>query len=136
LKWSDGSVESDLPMSRLSEMFNINHFIVSQVNPHIAPFLRNPKHKRNSGLLGKLKFFIKSEIRHRIYQVLNPKIAFFKRLKMAEMGIFSFIVVRLQPLISQKYEGDITIVPEVTMDDYNHIISNPTEVKNNVLCVT
>ena len=47
---------------------------------------------------------------------------------MAEMGVFSSIVVRLQPLISQKYEGDITIVPEVTLDDYNHIISNPTEV--------
>lgn len=28
---SDGSVEADLPMDRLSELFNINHFIVSQV---------------------------------------------------------------------------------------------------------
>ena len=33
-KWSDGSVENDLPMQRLSELFNVNHFIVSQVNPH------------------------------------------------------------------------------------------------------
>lgn len=30
LKWSDGSVENDLPMTRLSELFNVNHFIVSQ----------------------------------------------------------------------------------------------------------
>lgn len=30
LKWSDGSVAYDLPMSRLSELFNVNHFIVSQ----------------------------------------------------------------------------------------------------------
>lgn len=37
----DGSVQSDLPMKRLAELFNVNHFIVSQVNPHIAPFLRN-----------------------------------------------------------------------------------------------
>lgn len=34
LKWSDGSVEYDLPMARLSELFNVNYFIVSQINPH------------------------------------------------------------------------------------------------------
>lgn len=36
--YSDGSVESDLPMKQLSELFNINHFIVSQVNAHSAIF--------------------------------------------------------------------------------------------------
>jgi TAG lipase / steryl ester hydrolase / phospholipase A2 / LPA acyltransferase len=34
LSYSDGSVENDLPMQQLSELFNVNHFIVSQVNPH------------------------------------------------------------------------------------------------------
>ncbi len=29
--YSDGSVENDLPMKQLSELFNVNHFIVSQV---------------------------------------------------------------------------------------------------------
>jgi TAG lipase / steryl ester hydrolase / phospholipase A2 / LPA acyltransferase len=38
-RWIDGSVDNDLPMSKLSELFNVNHFIVSQVNPHIVPFL-------------------------------------------------------------------------------------------------
>jgi predicted acylesterase/phospholipase RssA len=30
IKWEDGSVQADLPMQRLSELFNINHFIASQ----------------------------------------------------------------------------------------------------------
>ena len=30
------SVESDLPMAQLSELFNVNHFIVSQVGVHFA----------------------------------------------------------------------------------------------------
>lgn len=30
--YSDGSVENDLPMQQLSELFNVNHFIVSQVH--------------------------------------------------------------------------------------------------------
>ena len=34
--YSDGSIENDLPMQQLSEQFNVNHFIVSQVNPHSA----------------------------------------------------------------------------------------------------
>lgn len=39
-QWRDGSLESDLPMLQLKELFNVNHFIVSQANPHIAPLLR------------------------------------------------------------------------------------------------
>lgn len=27
LKWYDGSVEKDLPMEQLAELFNINHFL-------------------------------------------------------------------------------------------------------------
>ncbi|KAI7078488.1 putative esterase of the alpha-beta hydrolase superfamily, partial [Hortaea werneckii] len=38
-RWIDGSVDNDLPMTRLAEMLNVNHFIVSQVNPHVVPFL-------------------------------------------------------------------------------------------------
>eukprot|EP01034_Spumella_vulgaris_P025151 gene25151-31574_t len=34
--YTDGSLESDLPMQQISELFNVNHFIVSQVNPHAA----------------------------------------------------------------------------------------------------
>ena len=30
--WIDGSVENDLPMARISELFGVNHFIVSQGN--------------------------------------------------------------------------------------------------------
>jgi TAG lipase / steryl ester hydrolase / phospholipase A2 / LPA acyltransferase len=30
--YSDGSLENDLPSQQLSELFNINHFIVSQVS--------------------------------------------------------------------------------------------------------
>ena len=38
VRFLDGSMEADLPMQQLSEMFNINHFIISQVNPHAVMF--------------------------------------------------------------------------------------------------
>ena len=34
LGYSDGSVDADLPMQQISELFNVNHFVVSQINPH------------------------------------------------------------------------------------------------------
>ena len=34
----DGGFKNDLPMKELSAAFNVNNFIVSQVNPHIIPF--------------------------------------------------------------------------------------------------
>ena len=39
IQFIDGSVSADLPMQRLTELFNVNTFIVSQVNPHVCPFV-------------------------------------------------------------------------------------------------
>lgn len=39
-QWRDGSLHCDLPIKELKELFNVNHYIVSQANPHIAPLLR------------------------------------------------------------------------------------------------
>lgn len=41
-KYVDGSLRADLPLHRLSQLFHVSQFIVSQVNPHIAPFLETP----------------------------------------------------------------------------------------------
>ncbi len=34
---------ADLPTARLSELFNVNHFVVSQTNPHAIPFMSKPR---------------------------------------------------------------------------------------------
>src|SRR3954453_8344877 len=36
--FADGSLESDLPLAQLSELFGSSFFFVSQCNPHILPF--------------------------------------------------------------------------------------------------
>lgn len=59
-RWRDGSLEEDLPMRGLGEMFNVNYFLVSQTNPHIVPFL-NLK-KRCNRKLGNL---LEAEWKHR-----------------------------------------------------------------------
>jgi TAG lipase / steryl ester hydrolase / phospholipase A2 / LPA acyltransferase len=68
VKWYDGSVEKDLPMEQLAELFNINHFLVSQVNPQAALLssISLPPAIWNSpftSLLASLMLFFKSQVR-------------------------------------------------------------------------
>ncbi|OIT21159.1 triacylglycerol lipase sdp1l [Nicotiana attenuata] len=45
----DGSLEFDLPMMQLKELFNVDHFIVSQEHPHVASFLQMHEFDRAYG---------------------------------------------------------------------------------------
>lgn len=127
-RWVDGSVDNDLPMTRLAEMFNVNHFIVSQVNPHVVPFLAKDDRlysehddsrpelfgtSHNSTLATTLTTLAKDEVLHRL-QFL------------AELGIFPTAVTKLRSVLSQKYSGDITILPEFSVQDLPRILKNPS----------
>jgi TAG lipase / steryl ester hydrolase / phospholipase A2 / LPA acyltransferase len=124
-RWIDGSVDNDLPMTRLAEMFNVNHFIVSQVNPHVVPFLAKDDTAitRNSQItssragtadwLFTVTNLAKGEALHRM-QVL------------ADLGIFPNLVTKARSVLSQKYSGDITILPEIYYRDFPRMLKNPT----------
>ena len=67
--WHRQSIESELPSSRLSELFNVNHFILSQMSPHIVPLLPRSSMKFRDGPGALIKTFIRSELKHRLGQV-------------------------------------------------------------------
>ncbi|KAL0087683.1 putative esterase of the alpha-beta hydrolase superfamily [Phycomyces blakesleeanus] len=111
----DGSVENDLPMTRLSELFNVNHFIVCQVNPHVIPFLQKDN-KPPSKVRQAANFCMhlaKTEIQHRCTQL-------------TELGMMPHALYKVQAIMSQKYSGDITIIPDIGYSDYLKVLSNPT----------
>ena len=125
-RWIDGSVDNDLPMTRLAEMFNVNHFIVSQVNPHVVPFLDREEDSLSSenfrptptedavqSWLSTITDLAKGEALHRM------------RI-MAELGIFPNMLTKTVSVLSQKYSGDITILPQISYSDFPYMLSNPT----------
>ncbi|CAN0890544.1 Triacylglycerol lipase SDP1 [Linum grandiflorum] len=114
-RWRDGSLEIDLPMMQLKELFNVNHFIVSQANPHIAPLLRMKEIVRAYGgnFAAKLAHLTEMEVKHRCNQVL-------------ELG---FPLGGLAKLFAQDWEGDVTVVMPATLAQYSKIIQNPTHVE-------
>ncbi|XP_009595399.1 triacylglycerol lipase SDP1-like [Nicotiana tomentosiformis] len=114
-RWRDGSLEVDLPMMQLKELFNVNHFIVSQANPHIAPLLRIKEFVRAYGgnLAAKLAQLTEMEVKHRCNQVL-------------ELG---FPLGGLAKLFAQEWEGDVTVVMPATLAQYSKIIQNPSTLE-------
>ncbi|RHZ45277.1 hypothetical protein Glove_682g52 [Diversispora epigaea] len=110
----DGSVENDLPMNKISELFNVNHFIVCQVNPHVVPFLETKLIPSPiSRVIGWFLFLAFSELQHRLDQL-------------REFGIMPGLIHGIQAIMSQRYYGDITIVPHISYADFLKILSNPT----------
>mmetsp|Transcript_4417 Transcript_4417/g.7505 ORF Transcript_4417/g.7505 Transcript_4417/m.7505 type:complete len:185 (+) Transcript_4417:932-1486(+) len=73
-KFVDGSVACDLPLNKMSELFNINTFIVSQVNPHVAPFINSDGYSQGQSrlrrsLLVKVRELAGNELKHWITQL-------------------------------------------------------------------
>ncbi|KAL9067385.1 MAG: hypothetical protein Q9157_006823 [Trypethelium eluteriae] len=123
--WIDGSVDNDLPMTRLAELFNVNHFIVSQVNPHVVPFLKDEDTigaetvqsrsavTAGSGWLHTMASLAKGETLHRMHML-------------AELGMFPNMFMKCRSVLSQRYSGDITIFPEIPYSQFPRVLKNPT----------
>ncbi|EFW17823.1 conserved hypothetical protein [Coccidioides posadasii str. Silveira] len=124
VQWIDGSVDSDLPMARLSEMFNVNHFIVSQVNPHVIPFVPP----------GEAVLFAKLSERPRepepepvdLPKMLIKEETIGKFTMLSELGVLSNPLSKFASVLRQEYYGDINILPEITYEVFPSMLRNPT----------
>lgn len=126
----DGSVDNDLPLSRLSEMFNVNHFIACQVNPHIVPFLHlnqkiasfdERKQDENENdetywrdIWNSAQTILRNEISHYL-------------LMLSEVGLFKNTSSKLRSVLAQQYSGDITILPQILLSELQQMFKNPTK---------
>lgn len=118
VKWEDGSVQADLPMQRLSELFNINHFIVSQCNPHVVPFVSSASSSHSLQ-----QSFLAAPISKLIDYLTS-------QLKATALNFLHLNMMPIHPSVSyvldQKYLGDVTLVPNVSPFDYTQLLVNPT----------
>ena len=112
-RWRDGSLQADLPMEALSQLFNVNYFIVSQTNPHIVPILRTKRWFASlHPTISWIADFIESEWKHRCRQFLD----FVPRADILDIA----------KLFGQPWEGDVTVVMSYTLRHLRVIQSNPT----------
>ncbi|TPX41003.1 hypothetical protein SeMB42_g02920 [Synchytrium endobioticum] len=106
IKWNVSSVTGDT----LSDLFNVNHFILSQANPHLTAANRKGPKAVEEGTLGKFFMLIVSEIRYRLCQLLS-------------LGLLPSV---LHALLDSRSIGHITITPSISLSDLFGLFSNPT----------
>ena len=97
----------DSPIARLSEMFSVNHFIVSQITPSVAPFLSIKQY-----LGAKVGRMLESEFQHTCRQIKEVLPTWVPRSWLEHL--------------SQPWEGDITIVPSDPLLHMKSVVSTPT----------
>ena len=120
-RFVDGSLDHDIPMRKLAEMFNINFFIVSQVNPHVRfaldaeesftgkqPTTEEPPRP----LIDSVKDFVLEEFLHYVQQTI-------------ELGCPKW-VWRWTSLLHQQYTGHLNILPQIRPQEYLSMMANPT----------
>ena len=112
--------ERDSPLRRIAELFNVNHFIVSQARPYLIPFLQSDMHgpsqletrSRTTQLSAFLLRMVGLEVRHRLRQL--------DTLQVLPASIRRFLVDEQVPAAS------MTLVPEVTAGDFVRLLETPT----------
>ncbi|KAK3341739.1 hypothetical protein B0T25DRAFT_351738 [Lasiosphaeria hispida] len=113
--------EHDSPLLRIAELFNVNHFIVSQARPYLIPFLQSDMHgpslvetrNKTTSITAFLVRMMGLEIRHRLKQL--------DTLRLLPAGIRRFLVDERVPGAS------MTLVPEVTAGDFVRLMEVPTK---------
>ncbi|KAK5115970.1 hypothetical protein LTR62_000426 [Meristemomyces frigidus] len=112
------SMNRDTPLHRLSEMFNVNHFIVSQARPYIVPFLSptaqhsSPPRSSKETWPALIMRLIGMEIKHQIRQM--------HRLGLLPAGLRRILLDETVPGPSW------TLVPSIELEDFARLLRNPT----------
>ncbi|CAG9971433.1 unnamed protein product [Clonostachys byssicola] len=119
--WTQVSyTDRDSPLRRIAELFNVNHFIVSQARPYLIPFLQSDMHgpsylesrNKTTQLSAFLARMVGLEVQHRLRQL--------DTLRLLPAGIRRFLVDEQVPAAS------MTLVPEVTAGDFVRLLETPT----------
>jgi NTE family protein len=103
-KWVDGSVSDDLPTKRLARLYGVNHYIVSQANPAVLPFVTGSKHQRGTLAI------LKNTARRTTREWLNAGAAIMHKPLSRDTGV-ARVANTFLSMVNQDYVGDVNILP-------------------------
>ena len=117
-RWVDGSVSDDLPAKRLARLYGVNHYIVSQTNPHVLPFVSDGHRQKNiTGLVSEAArrstrawFNVATEVAGKMDR---------------NGGMVARTAGLLRSVVNQDYVGDINILPDYRFPNPLRLFSYP-----------
>ena len=104
-RWVDGSISHDIPAKRLARVYGANHFIVSQVNPHVIPFVTDTESRKKT-VLSTVSAAAMATTR----EWINAAASIMER-PLSLSPVASRLTSATLGIINQDYIGDINILP-------------------------
>ena len=104
-RWVDGSLSHDLPGKRLSRIYGVNHFIVSQANPHVFPFVNDTAGEQDT------MSAVMLATRRTMREWINAGASIMEKPLSLSPAASRLTNVALG-IINQDYVGDINILPD------------------------
>lgn len=111
VRLSSARILDEIPVSRLSELFNVNNFIVSHVPSYFS--LKSTRQKRSLSIVSNLLRWLFEEFQHRVNQLKT-------------LGLIPMPLQRLEQVITAPSVGDIQISPTIYRSDLKYIFTNPS----------
>lgn len=130
-KWRDGSFRMDIPTEKLTQIFNCQYTVVSQVNPLVIPFFyerygsggQPSSHNKGLGFKGGficsfLELLIKLDMKKWLYVLRHLFI------------LPHYLHIDMSYFYLQQFSGNITVYPKPTFIDYIYAIRPPSTDKH------
>lgn len=113
----DGSLSHDLPGKRLSRLYGVNHFIASQVNPHVTPFVSEKgKAKTTMQMVAETSSKATKNIVSNILKYTTDNLS---------APSLSYALTQIHAMVAQDYSADITITPNFNTLKPWKLFNNP-----------
>lgn len=122
-RWADGSVWGDIPTRSLGRLYNVDHFIVSQTNPHVLPFLTL---RDGDGWVGRTFGMAGRGVQQQTLNSTEMARRLTERVPGLEKLPLGTWLEHVHALANQSYSGDVDIHPAFRPGLYRKIMSNPT----------
>lgn len=114
VRLSSARILDEIPVSRLSELFNVNNFIVSHVPSYFS--VKSQKSRRTWSpftFFNNLLSWLFEEFQHRLGQL-------------KALGLIPIPLQRLEQVITAPTVGDIQISPIISRSDLKYLFTNPS----------
>lgn len=127
-RWVDGSMTNDLPAKRLSRLYGVNHYIVSQANPLVTAFVNNLSSTNQTAAA------ISTATTATFKAWANANAAIWRR-PLSKLPRLNRATNTALSLINQNYSGDINIIRppvfwaphkllgDISRKDMDHLLS-------------
>ncbi len=119
-RWVDGSVSDDMPAKRLARLYGVNHYIVSQTNPAVLPFVGDGLRKKSA--LG----LIQSATRRSAREWFNATTMIIDQAD-RNNGRITQATSMMRSIVNQDYMGDINILPDYRWVNPTRLLGFPGE---------